>query len=739
MKLVLLFLFYSLIFFTANAQVGIGTTGPDASSVLDITATDKGILIPRVSLDNVSTIQLDGVNTAASGLLIWNTNAATVGGSGIGFYYFDGIQFLWVALGGNNSDADWYEQGTTNAPNAITDNIFTNGAVGINTFAFASRQLNVEAGDLASEAGYFTNFSSTSGVKTGIRTFVSSDTNAPKYGVYNSLGSISNSGILYGTFNQVFGANNEGRYGTYNDFSGSGAGNNYGVYSNMNPGATGNIWGTFNNIINDEDGDKVGVHNRLIGSGGRKYGTLNQITANSERSSYGSFNSISGTGSSVMHGAYNTIFGAGSGTKYGSYNLIHPVTGGTHFGVYSQVLKPASFAGYFRGNLAIGTTAPTDGSPDFYILPPSRGTANQIMQTNGTGITSWVDNPAIVTTENGLSESASVVRLGGTLNQNTSIVQGTFNLDYNLSDSGDFNVQDNGVTHFQVRDDGNSYFGGEAIVTASDNINGNRMARLFNIFDEEGALYLYRNGMPQHRLDAGFITIFNDQGVDIDFRIESDTNPLAFGVNAGENVMYAGTDIVSLTNNGATVNGVTVEYVASFYRDDLTNGTAIQMGSTEYITDFGNLIWGPYGAWAPYSDNTFDLGTSTFRWDDVYATSGIVNTSDIRLKKNIKDLSYGLDEVMKLEPITYQWKNSRNPSEVKIGFSAQQLLSVIPEVVKTHEFVYPDENGPGVLQENENLGVYYSDIIPVLTKAIQEQQLIIENLKRRLETLESKI
>ena len=842
MKLILLILFCPLVFIPANAQVGIGNTDPDQSSILDISATDKGILIPRVSLDNVSITQLDGINTAASGLLIWNTNLTTAGGSGIGFYYFNGV--LWVALGGSSAtDLDWYEQGTTNAPNAITDNIFTNGAVGINTFATGSRQLNVAAGNFASEAGYFSNVSATAGTKTGLYTSVSSNTNASKYGLYNSLGSIDNSGVLYGTYNRLFGANNEVRYGLYNDFSGSGAGNNYGVYSNMNPSAMGDIWGAFNNITNDQAGDKIGVENRLAGSGGRKYGTLNEITANGTLSSYGTLNRISGTGSGFMYGAYNEINGAGTGThiasynaaasssndnlhgsynsingsgsgahygsynllsgtspglqygtyndinvagigihygtrtlisgmangekhgssvqigntgngvhfgsrnnltgtgtgeKYGSHNSIETTAGGTHFGVYSDVLKQDSFAGYFRGNVAIGTTPAINPTPDYYLLPPSRGTVNQIMQSDGFGVTSWVDNPAVVTAENGLSTTSSVVRLGGTLNQNSAIDQANFSLDFNLSGTGDFNVQDNGTTHFQVRDNGNTYFGGEAVVTINDDIAGNRVARLFNIFDEEGALYLYKNGMPQHRLDAGFTTVFNEQGDDINFRIESDTNPLAFGVDAGENVMFAGTDTVSLTNNGATVNGVTVEYVASFYRNDHTNGTAVQMGSTEYITDFGNLIWGPYGSWAPYSDNTFDLGTSTFRWDDVYATAGVVNTSDIRLKKNIKNLSYGLAEVMKLEPISYQWKNSRDPAEVKIGFSAQQLLTVLPEVVKTHDFVYPDEKGPGELQENENLGVYYSDIIPVLTKAIQEQQLLIEKLNGRIETLEKK-
>ena len=48
-------LLFSLVFSTyIFAQVGVGTTTPDASSILDITAADKGVLVPRVSLTDVS-------------------------------------------------------------------------------------------------------------------------------------------------------------------------------------------------------------------------------------------------------------------------------------------------------------------------------------------------------------------------------------------------------------------------------------------------------------------------------------------------------------------------------------------------------------------------------------------------------------------------------------------------------------------------------------------------------------
>ncbi len=77
------------------AQVGIGGT-PDNSAQLDVSATDKGMLIPRVALNNVSDTTLDGTNRAATGLLVYNTNASLTGGDGTGFYFFDGNK--WIKL-----------------------------------------------------------------------------------------------------------------------------------------------------------------------------------------------------------------------------------------------------------------------------------------------------------------------------------------------------------------------------------------------------------------------------------------------------------------------------------------------------------------------------------------------------------------------------------------------------------------------------------------------------------------
>ena len=73
----------------ANAQVGIGTPTPHASSILEIDSDDKGVLIPRVSLADSETVLVSGIAQENS-LLVYNTEAKNVTGKEvkIGFYYW---------------------------------------------------------------------------------------------------------------------------------------------------------------------------------------------------------------------------------------------------------------------------------------------------------------------------------------------------------------------------------------------------------------------------------------------------------------------------------------------------------------------------------------------------------------------------------------------------------------------------------------------------------------------------
>ncbi|WP_370097234.1 tail fiber domain-containing protein [Xanthomarina gelatinilytica] len=94
----------------------------------------------------------------------------------------------------------------------------------------------------------------------------------------------------------------------------------------------------------------------------------------------------------------------------------------------------------------------------------------------------------------------------------------------------------------------------------------------------------------------------------------------------------------------------------------------------------------------------------------------LTQSSDRRLKKDIEDLNYGLSEILALSPKAYNWKN-REQDYKSMGLIAQEVQSVIKELVHTAD------------DENKTLSVSYTELIPVLIKAIQEQQVIIESQK----------
>jgi hypothetical protein len=84
-KLLFLF-FFLLITLTGNAQIGIGTTTPNASSVLDITSTTKGMLTPRMT-----TVQRNSITTPADGLMVYDTDLKV-------FYYYSAGTSTWLPV-----------------------------------------------------------------------------------------------------------------------------------------------------------------------------------------------------------------------------------------------------------------------------------------------------------------------------------------------------------------------------------------------------------------------------------------------------------------------------------------------------------------------------------------------------------------------------------------------------------------------------------------------------------------
>jgi stringent starvation protein B len=88
----------------------------------------------------------------------------------------------------------------------------------------------------------------------------------------------------------------------------------------------------------------------------------------------------------------------------------------------------------------------------------------------------------------------------------------------------------------------------------------------------------------------------------------------------------------------------------------------------------------------PYDDDTYDLGSGSYRWNDIYATNDVIQTSDERLKTDIQNVNLGLDFVLALQPIEYIHKDTIIP-EAKRTIEEEVLVTEIQTVTDTVEEV----------------------------------------------------
>lgn len=131
-----------------------------------------------------------------------------------------------------------------------------------------------------------------------------------------------------------------------------------------------------------------------------------------------------------------------------------------------------------------------------------------------------------------------------------------------------------------------------------------------------------------------------------------------------------------------------------------------------------------------YYDATTGAGAVPILRGAFSAINGTYNNfSDIRLKKNISILENQLDKVMQLRPTRYQIRGQEG-DEYSLGLIAQEVQNIVPEVVSQMSDKGDDKN---------YLGIAYSELIPVLIGAIQDQQDIINAQKFELANVRTEL
>ena len=115
------------------------------------------------------------------------------------------------------------------------------------------------------------------------------------------------------------------------------------------------------------------------------------------------------------------------------------------------------------------------------------------------------------------------------------------------------------------------------------------------------------------------------------------------------------------------------------------------------------------------------------------------HTSDIRLKKNIEPLTNGLDKIMRLNPVSFNWDEEIVPDLAKkypnmIGLIAQEVEEVVPEVVYRQKV---NSIKGGKQKGRTYKRVLYENLVAHLIDGMKEQQKQIEELKQRVSELEN--
>ena len=159
---------------------------------------------------------------------------------------------------------------------------------------------------------------------------------------------------------------------------------------------------------------------------------------------------------------------------------------------------------------------------------------------------------------------------------------------------------------------------------------------------------------------------------------------------------------------------------------------------------------GTYAIWATSSEYDAIYATAGSSYDAIFANGNITYTgslthqSDIRLKENISPLENSLSKLMQLKVKSFYFKNDQQfahvnfPKGKNFGFIAQEFEKVIPELV-TDNINFSSGGDTGSEEESINYkGINYTELIPFLVQAIQEQQEMIDDLKAQVIELQDK-
>ncbi|MBK8499028.1 MAG: hypothetical protein IPL52_09470 [Flavobacteriales bacterium] len=379
-----------------QGNVGINNPTPHASALLDLTSSNKGLLMPRMN-----TAQRTAIAAPATGLLVFDTTLNS-------FYYFDGTVWLPISSGG----AGWGTTGNAGTSVAAhfvgtTDNV-----------PFSFRVNNTPAGRIDHEK---------ENVSLGLRAGSALTSGVRNVAVGDSAGAAMNTG-----HDNTMVGDNSGRGivdGRWNTLVGAKAGEGItSGYSNVYVGYTAGALST-----TTQGNTAIGMAAGYAGASGGASTFVGSYAGYSATT--GMWNTMlgSGAGFNTTTGNYNTFVGTGSGlsNQNGNQNVIV----GTYAGQFNQIGNDNTLLGYLAGrntqtnnNTFIGSFSGWQNltGVDNTFIGQGSGAANNaskntfIGAATGAANTSGTDNTFVGTaaglTNNTGSQNTFLGRSAGRLN-----------------------------------------------------------------------------------------------------------------------------------------------------------------------------------------------------------------------------------------------------------------------------------------------------------------------------------
>ena len=227
---------------------------------------------------------------------------------------------------------------------------------------------------------------------------------------------------------------------------------------------------------------------------------------------------------------------------------------------------------------------------------------------------------------------------------------------------------------------------------------------------------------------AGGITATCDD--DKSIILQNEANDTYIKLNA--NNTTASNETIQLVNAHGTDNAA-ISLTSSVGGIDINASGLISLDSSGGLINIGN----------DNNNQNINIGTNGDRTITIGATSGttsikldgsvavkdeIVSSSDKRLKKNIVKLNGALDKVTQMRGVSFKWRDDKNKGKNKnnkkkkvIGFIAQEVEEIVPDLTGV------DSKG--------FMTVNYLGTTALLVEAIKEQQKIINELKKKVDSL----